>query len=307
MYQPTIAFRQFDLPAAVGMGELPITAKETDSDPALPPFERPANDPNVVLKFRTIWISDIHLGTRGCQAERLLDFLRHTQSEYLYLVGDIFDGWQLKKRWYWPQTHNDVVQKIMRRARHGTRVFFIPGNHDEIGRQFCGLNFGGIGINDSMVHETKKGQRILILHGDQFDAVMSCAKWLAYLGDSAYTLALGLNVALNYVRRKFGAPYWSLSAYLKQKVKNAVSHISDFEGFIVGEAKRHTVDAVVCGHIHHAEMRQVGPVLYCNDGDWVESCTALVEDLEGNLSLIHWPQERDRLLAEALHDRALAA
>lgn len=286
------AFRQFGFPYAVE----PASAIETAPSKAGTP--NGAQDNRKILKFRTIWISDIHLGTRGCQAERLLDFLRHTESEFLYLVGDIFDGWQLKKRWYWPQSHNDVIQKIMRRARHGSKVFFIPGNHDEVARQFCGLNFGGITIANSVVHETANGQRIFITHGDQFDAVISCARWLAKLGDHAYTLALGLNIAFNYIRRKLGYQYWSLSAYLKQKVKNAVTYISSFETFIATEAKHHNVDVVVCGHIHHAEMRQIDQVLYCNDGDWVESCTALVEDLDGNLSLINWIKDREMLLTQ---------
>lgn len=261
------------------------------------PTAPPASDsPGKVLRFRSIWISDIHLGTHGCQAEWLLDFLKHTESEYLYLVGDIVDGWQLKKRWFWPQTHNDVIQKILRRARHGAQVFFIPGNHDEAARPFCGLHFGGVFVTNEVVHETLAGKRLLILHGDQFDAVMGNARWLAHLGDAAYGFALGLNTVFNAARRMFGFPYWSLSAYLKHKVKNAVEHISTFENFIAESARKHQVDGVVCGHIHTAQMRSVGDVLYCNDGDWVESCTALVEDLQGQLSLIYWTREREKLL-----------
>jgi UDP-2,3-diacylglucosamine pyrophosphatase LpxH len=252
---------------------------------------------DVVLRFRTIWISDIHLGTRGCQAERLLDFLKHSESDYLYLVGDIVDGWHLRKRWYWPQAHNDVVQKVLRRARHGAKVIYVPGNHDEAARPFCGLHFGGVYVTNEIVHETADGKRMLILHGDQFDAVMGAAKWLAHLGDAAYDVALFVNRILNTVRRRMGFPYWSLSAYLKHKVKNAVEHISDFEEFIAERAKHQQADAVLCGHIHHAEIRQIGPVLYLNDGDWVESCTALVEDFAGKLSIIRWADHRDQLLA----------
>lgn len=252
--------------------------------------------PEKVLRFRSIWISDIHLGTRGCKAEFLLDFLKHTESDYLYLVGDIVDGWQLRKRWYWPQSHNDVIQKILRRARKGAQVFFIPGNHDEAARSFCGLHFGGVFVTNEIVHETLQGRRLLILHGDQFDMVMGCAKWLAYLGDSAYEFMLKINTVFNDIRRKMGFSYWSLSAYLKHKVKNAVEHISTFEHFIAERAHHHQADGVICGHIHHAEMRQIGPVLYCNDGDWVESCTALVEDLQGNLSILHWADQREQLL-----------
>ncbi len=258
-----------------------------------------------VLRFRSIWISDIHLGTRGCQAAALLDFLKHTESEYLYLVGDIIDGWHLKKRWYWPQAHNDVVQKILRRAKHGAEVFFVAGNHDEFARDFIGLHFGGVFVTNEVVHTTLKGKKLLVLHGDQFDAVMSYAKWLAHLGDKAYDFALWLNRIFNFVRKKFGLNYWSLSAWLKHKVKNAVDHISAFEHFIAESARHHQTDAVICGHIHHAEIRQIGDVLYCNDGDWVESCTALVEDMDGNLSIIHWLDERDSLLS-AQHGQNVA-
>lgn len=251
------------------------------------------------LKFRTIWLSDIHLGSRGCQADMLLDFLRHTSSDYLYLVGDIIDGWHLRRRWYWPQKHNDVVQKFLRRARHDTHVVYVAGNHDEFARGFVGLHFGGILVTNEVVHETANGKRLLIMHGDQYDAVMGCAKWLAHLGDHAYTVALWINTVFNLARRKMGFPYWSLSAWLKHKVKNAVDHISAFETFIADTARRHNVEGVVCGHIHHAQMRMIGDILYCNDGDWVESCTALVEDFSGQLSVIDWSKDRARLLSAA--------
>ena len=254
---------------------------------------------NPVLRFRSLWISDIHLGTKGCQAERLLDFLKHTESDYLYLVGDIVDGWQLRRRWYWPQAHNDVVQKILRRARHGTKVFYLPGNHDEAARPFCGLHFGGVYVTNEAIHETADGKRILVFHGDQFDAVLGCAKWLAHLGDKAYDVALFVNRIFNAVRRWMGFPYWSLSAYLKRKVKNAVEFIGAFEHFIADRAKYHQADAVLCGHIHTAQIRKIGDILYLNDGDWVESCTALVEDFNGKLALIHWAEERNSLLATA--------
>ena len=272
-------------------------------DPRLPSRQsitetvQPEDVSGEVLSFRSIWISDIHLGTRGCQAERLLDFLKHTESDFLYLVGDIVDGWQLRKRWFWPQVHNDVVQKVLRRARKGAQVFFVPGNHDEVIRPYCGLHFGGVFVTDSVVHVTAAGKRLLIIHGDQFDAVMSYAKWLAHLGDAAYEFALWLNRVFNFARRHLGFNYWSLSAWLKHKVKNAVDHIGAFEHFIVQEARHQGVDGVICGHIHHAEIRMVGDILYCNDGDWVESCTALVEDRQGNLSIIRWADDRDTLLA----------
>ncbi|MQP65906.1 UDP-2,3-diacylglucosamine diphosphatase [Niveispirillum sp. SYP-B3756] len=241
-----------------------------------------------VKRYRTIWLSDIHLGTRGCQAEMLLDFLKHTESERLYLVGDIVDGWRLKKSWYWPQAHNDVVQKVLRRARKGTQVVLVPGNHDEAFREFVGLQFGGVTILEDTIHEAADGKRYLVIHGDQFDAVVRYAKWLAFVGDSAYTFLLWLNTVVNKVRRKLGFPYWSLSAYLKHKTKKAVEFIGDYETALTDEARRRQVDGVICGHIHHAEMRDMDGVLYVNDGDWVESCTALVEHTDGRLEILRW-------------------
>lgn len=240
-------------------------------------------------KHRTIWISDIHLGTAGCQADALLSFLKHNESETLYLVGDIVDGWQLRKGWYWPQSHNDVIQKLLRKARKGTHVVFIPGNHDEAARQFCGMTFGEIPIEDTVVHETADGRRLWVLHGDQFDQIVRYAKWLAYLGDTLYTFALFLNRWLNKFRVRLGYPYWSLSQYLKHQVKNAVNFIAEFENALIAEAAKHGYDGVVCGHIHKAEIREVNGLTYCNDGDWVESLTALVEDHTGQLSIVHWP------------------
>ena len=245
-------------------------------------------------RWRAIYLSDIHLGTRGCQAEMLLDFLRSNESDYLYLVGDIVDGWRLKRWWYWPQSHNDVVQKILRKARKGTRVIYVPGNHDEAARHYCGLLFGGVELKSEAVHETADGRKLLVIHGDMFDAVVLHARWLAILGDWAYALALRLNVAFDLVRRTLGLPYWSLSAFLKHKVKNAVEYIGNFERAVASEARRRGVDGVVCGHIHHAEMRDIDGVLYCNDGDWVESCTALVEDHDGRMSILRWADRRQR-------------
>ena len=241
-----------------------------------------------VAHYRSIWISDIHLGTRGCQAELLLDFLRHTDCDHLYLVGDIVDGWRLKRAWYWPQAHNDVVQKVLRRVRKGAKVFLIPGNHDEVFRDFLGLSFGGVTVLEDAIHETADGRRLLVMHGDHFDAVVKYARWLAHVGDAAYTLLLNLNTGLNWARRRLGFEYWSLSAYLKKKTKQAVDYIGSFERVLADEARRREVDGVVCGHIHHAEIRDVGGILYCNDGDWVESCTALVEHFDGRLEILHW-------------------
>lgn len=243
---------------------------------------------DIKRRYRTIWISDIHLGTRGCKADDLLDFLKNVESETLYLVGDIVDGWRLRRSWFWPQAHNDVVQKLLRKARKGTRVVYVPGNHDEFARDYHGLLFGEIEVATTAIHETADGRRLLVLHGDAFDGVVKHAKWLAHLGDSAYTLALSLNHWLNVVRRGLGFPYWSLSAYLKHKVKNAVQYIANFEETMADEARRHGADGVVCGHIHHAELRDVGGTLYCNDGDWVESCTALAERPDGTLEIIRW-------------------
>jgi UDP-2,3-diacylglucosamine pyrophosphatase LpxH len=240
------------------------------------------------LRFRTIWISDTHLGTAGCQAGRLLDFLRRTESDYLYLVGDIIDGWQLRRRWYWHQSHNDVVQKILRKARKGTAVVYIPGNHDEAVRHFLDLAFGGIAIRDEAVHTTARGLKLLVTHGDLFDGVVQYAKWLAYLGDRLYTFTLVLNRGLNALRARLRLPYWSLAQFLKHKVKNAVSYIVAFEEALAAEARSKGLDGVVCGHIHKAEIRDIGGILYCNDGDWVESLTALVESPEGELSILHW-------------------
>jgi len=241
--------------------------------------------------YRTIWISDVHLGTRGCQASYLLDFLRSHESETLYLVGDILDGWHLKKGWYWPQTHNDVIQKILRKGRKGTRVIFIPGNHDESARQFIGFDFGEIEVREDAIHTLANGKRLWITHGDLFDGVMQHARWLAYIGDGAYSLILKLNRWFNAVRARLGFPYWSLSQYLKHQVKNAVNFISAFEHVMTEEAKRRNCDGVVCGHIHKAEIRNINGLLYCNDGDWVESLTALAEDFDGNLEIIHWNRQ----------------
>ena len=236
--------------------------------------------------LRTVWISDIHLGTPGCQAEALLAFLKSTECETLYLVGDIIDGWQLRRTWYWPQEHNDIVQKILRKARKGTRVVFVPGNHDEFARKYLQHNFGGVDVVEDCVHTLADGRRLWVTHGDLYDGVIQCAKWLAYAGDIAYEFILKLNRRFNALRAHLGLPYWSLSKYLKLKVKRAVSYVSDFETAVAHEARRRGLDGVVCGHIHHAEMRQIEGVLYCNDGDWVESLTALVEHHDGRLEIL---------------------
>ena len=239
-------------------------------------------------RYRSIWISDIHLGTPGCRAEALLDFLKSTDCETLFLVGDIIDGWQLRRSWYWPQAHNDVVQKLLRKARKGTRVIFVPGNHDEFARRYVGHEFGGIEVAEDWIHVTADGRRLWVTHGDLFDGVVQCAKWLAHAGDRMYELTLRLNRHLNSLRARLGLPYWSLSGYLKQKVKRAVSYVGDFEAAVAREARRRGVQGVVCGHIHHAELREIEGILYANDGDWVESLTALVEHGDGRLEIVDW-------------------
>jgi UDP-2,3-diacylglucosamine pyrophosphatase LpxH len=240
------------------------------------------------VRYRAIWLSDIHLGTPGCKAAFLLDFLRHHDADTLYLVGDIIDGWQLRRGWYWHQSHNDVVQKVLRKARKGTRVVFVPGNHDEFARQFIGLAFGDIEVHDEVVHVTADGRRFWVTHGDQFDGVIQRARWLAFVGDRLYTVALALNHWLNRARHRMGKGYWSLSQYLKQRVKNAVSFVFDFENALAQETQRRGFDGVVCGHIHKAEIRRIGDITYCNDGDWVESLSALVETHSGELRLVFW-------------------
>jgi UDP-2,3-diacylglucosamine pyrophosphatase LpxH len=259
------------------------------------PFVRPAMDAGATsprsaepTRYRAIFISDVHLGTRGCKSTYLLDFLRHTESDHLYLVGDVIDGWALKKNFFWHQTHNDVVQKVLRKARKGTQVVYVPGNHDELGRQFVGLNFGDIAIRDETEHRLLDGRRLWVVHGDLADGVIQNARWLAHVGDTLYDFILWLNHHFNRLRSRLGFGYWSLSQYLKHSVKNAVSFITDFEHVLMREAAKRGYDGVVCGHIHKAEIREVDGLLYCNDGDWVESLTALVETLEGELKIVTW-------------------
>ena len=250
---------------------------DRDDDDAAPPGR---------LRYRTLWISDLHLGTPGCQAAALLDFLKHTECDTLFLVGDVIDGWQLRRQWYWPQAHNDVIQKLLRKARKGTRVIYVPGNHDEFARAFVDHTFGGIDVVEDWVHQTADGRMLWVMHGDLFDGVIQCAKWLAHVGDSLYEFTLRLNRHLNSLRARLGLPYWSLSKYLKLKVKRAVSYVGDFEAALAREARKRGAHGVVCGHIHHAELREIDGILYANDGDWVESLTALAEHADGQLEII---------------------
>lgn len=254
--------------------------------------------PGNIARYRTLWISDVHIGTRGCKAAFLLDFLRSTHSEKLYLVGDIIDGWRLKQTWYWRQEFNELLQTILQKVQDGTEVIYIPGNHDELFRDYVGQVVAGIPIRRDDIHVTADGRKMLVLHGDEFDGVVRNAKWLALIGDWAYRTAQYVNGAYNLGRRLLGLPYWSLSAFLKKKVKSAVNYIHKFETLVADMAAKRGVQGVICGHIHHAEMRQIGDVLYCNDGDWVESCTALAEDFEGRLSIIHWVKDPNRFMPE---------
>jgi UDP-2,3-diacylglucosamine pyrophosphatase LpxH len=255
-------------------------------------------------QFRALFISDVHLGTRGCQADRLLDFIRHHDADLIYLVGDIVDGWALRSSWYWPQAHNDVVQKFLRKARKGARIVYIPGNHDEFLRDYYGTHFGGVEVVEDAVHVAADGRRYWVVHGDLFDVVIKHARWLALLGDKAYDTAIALNTLFNRVRRTFGLTYWSLSKWAKLKVKNAVNFIGSFEQTLATEARRHDVDGVICGHIHHAAKRDELGFTYINCGDWVESCTAVAEHFDGHFEVIVWTQsapagESEAALAEA--------
>jgi len=242
-------------------------------------------------RYRSIFISDIHLGFKSCQAEFLLDFLSRTESEYLYLVGDIFDGWEMQKKTYWPNSHQKVVNKILKKAAKGTRVIYTPGNHDESARHYCGYSFDNIEIKDTAIHKTADGRKLLVLHGDQFDTVVQCSPFLSRIGSSMYGHLLFLNRSINWARRLVGLPYWSIAAHLKHKVKNVVSYIGRFEAAVVNSALTQDVQGVVCGHIHHAEMTMFGDILYCNTGDWVESCTAMVESSDGKLAILHWTDD----------------
>ena len=240
--------------------------------------------------YRTLFISDVHLGSKGCQAHMLLDFLKHNRADTIYLVGDIIDGWRLKKNWYWPQAHNDVVQKLLRASRKGTKVIYLPGNHDEFLRDYLGTQFGDVIIEDQVIHETADKRRFLVMHGDQFDVVVRHHKWLAVLGDGAYVFAIKVNTILNKFRRKLGLSYWSLSAWAKMKVKSAVNFVGEFEKALCSEADRNNVDGVICGHIHHAVMHRDYGIEYVNTGDWVESCTAVGELEDGTLEIIKWTE-----------------
>jgi len=279
------------------LSDLPETASELGNVTDFRPLEPKTPEPEGGMrrKFRSIWISDVHLGTKGCNADLLIDFLDNTDSETMYLVGDIIDGWRLKKKFYWPAAHNDIVWRLLKRAKRGTRIVYIPGNHDEMFRQFTGLNFGGIEIRRAAFHNTADGRRLMVLHGDEFDAVMLSHRWLAFVGDWAYVTVMKFNVLVNAIRKAMGKPYWSLSKAAKHKVKNAVEFIGKYEEIVARAAGERGVDGVVCGHIHTAEHRifdhEGRAIEYWNDGDWVEGCNALVEHHDGTMEILNWPDE----------------
>lgn len=250
-----------------------------------------------VRRVRTLFLSDVHLGSKAAKADFLLDFLRCHEAETIVLVGDIVDGWRLKRSWYWPQNCNDVVQKLLRKARKGTRIIYIPGNHDEFLRDFPGIHFGGIEVARQMIHIAADGKRYLVLHGDEFDVVVRNARLLAYLGDWAYDAAIAVNIVLAAARRRLGLPYWSFSAWAKLRVKRAVNFIGEFQRVVAEEARKHDADGVICGHIHHAVIEEQGGIRYINTGDWVESCTAVVEQFDGRMELIAWRPQAARQAA----------
>ncbi|MCX4193675.1 UDP-2,3-diacylglucosamine diphosphatase [Methylophaga sp. OBS1] len=253
------------------------------------------------IKVRSVWISDIHLGFRGCSADFLLDFLHKVECDYLYLVGDIIDVWEMKKKMFWPQAHNNVIRTLLGKAKHNTKVIYVPGNHDEMLRDYDGAVFGNVEIQNEVIHTTADNRKLLILHGDQFDSVVKISPLLAKVGSRLYEWLLRANRYVNLVRRKLGFSYWSLAAFLKHKVKNAVQYISNFEEAVAHEAARQGVDGVVCGHIHRAEIARHHNVDYYNCGDWVESCTALVEHPNGEMEILYWTDlvEQPQALVQA--------
>jgi UDP-2,3-diacylglucosamine pyrophosphatase LpxH len=250
-------------------------------------FESAPSDESAAKKVRAAWISDVHLGTRTSNAAGLLQFFREYDFEYLYVVGDLIDIWSLRRSRYWPQEHNDVIQKILRKARKGARVVYIPGNHDEMVADFLGV-FGNITIQKYAIHKTADGRRVLVIHGHELDTVVQNVKWLAFAGDVGYQFLLSLNPAINFVRRRLGLGYWSLSAYAKKRVKDAVNFVGEFEKAVARYAEEYAVDAVLCGHIHSIANRQIGSITYYNCGDWVETSSAIIEDFSGKIDIVNY-------------------
>ncbi|MBT3026562.1 MAG: UDP-2,3-diacylglucosamine hydrolase [gamma proteobacterium symbiont of Ctena orbiculata] len=251
------------------------------------------------LRYKSLFISDTHLGLRASRTEYLLDFLKHTDSDNLYLVGDILDFWKMRSGWYWPNINNEIVHQIIAKAKRGTRVVYVPGNHDEVMRDYFNFHISGIEIQKEVIHTTADNKRFLILHGDEFDGVVMNNKWLAHLGSDAYDLLLWLNRWFNIARRRLGFGYWSLSAYLKNQVKEAVKYIGNYEEAVIHTVRERNLDGVICGHIHHAVINEMDGLTYANCGDWVESCTALAETPDGSLKLIRWVDESMQLLETA--------
>ena len=237
---------------------------------------------------RSIWISDVHLGTSSAKAERLCDFLKYNSCDTLYLVGDIIDGWRMKKRAYWPQEHINVIRRILTRSKRGTKIIYITGNHDEFLRRYSGMSFGNIHLVDEYIHHSPNGKRYWVVHGDAFDAIVFNKKWLVVIGDIAYDSMLKVNVWFNRARSVLGMENWSLSSYLKNKVRKAFSIISNYETTLTHECMKRELQGVICGHIHHPELKEINGIQYANCGDWVESCSALVEDKQGHLKIVQW-------------------
>ncbi|MBX3706055.1 MAG: UDP-2,3-diacylglucosamine diphosphatase [Pseudomonadales bacterium] len=241
--------------------------------------------------YRTIFLSDIHLGTKGCQADRLLGFLKLHTCDRLYLVGDIVDGWRMRSQMYWPQSHSNVLRRFLTLTKRGTEVIYVTGNHDEFLRKYSDMTIGNLHLVDQAEHRTADGRRLMVVHGDEFDVVTRYHRWIAFAGDIGYTFLLEVNRHFNRLRSHFGYGYWSLSAWIKHRVKRAVSFIGEFEQALVHQCRKEGFDGVVCGHIHHAEIRELDGATYMNCGDWVESCTALVEDVNGRFLIIDWSRE----------------
>jgi len=257
------------------------------------------SNPRPAIHVRTAFISDIHLGSRDCRTDLVLDFLRRVHTDQLILVGDIIDVWSLKRSLYWPQAHSDVLRTILGKAKHGTRVIYVPGNHDEQFRQVCGMRFGNLEVHREYIHDTLRGLRLLVMHGDEFDAAVTCSRWLTRLGSDLYDVALQLNRGLNALRHRLGYGYWSLAGYMKSRIGNAMDYVRSFEQAAAHSARKRGLDGIVCGHIHRPEITNIDGVLYCNDGDWVDSCSALIEDRTGELELWHWSDRNSELAASA--------
>ncbi len=264
------------------------------------------------LKVRTVWISDVHLGYKDCKAEFLLDFLECVECDTLYLVGDIIDIWSLSQSFHWPASHNQVLRTLLKKARDGVKVIYIPGNHDSVFRDYIGETFGAIEIHENCIHETLDGKRLLIMHGDELDNVIRFSRFTKIVGETAYDFLLFLSRITNKLRQRLGCSYWSLAGYIKARLNNAAQAIDCFERAVMDWAAHHAVDGVVCGHIHHPNIRMENGLLYCNDGDWIENCTAMIETRDGKLEILHWSDSRKRVkqldhIAKAVSSQRLRA